>query len=77
MKRVDEELTLTEFTDMFKRSRKGNLWCRHGRDVLTVFQTIRETYSWCIANAGGQDYAPEEYTSEEDALAGLYNVIQG
>jgi hypothetical protein len=69
-----------EFTEGFRRSRRGNLWRPYataaGAVTLTVFPR-GDPWAFCIATAAGPEYSADRYDSEADALAALADVFVG
>jgi hypothetical protein len=60
------------FRDTLKRSRKGNLWKRHGGFTVCVFANRRGGWSWSIVSrASDIIYSDRRFESEDDAVAEL------
>jgi hypothetical protein len=63
-----------DFATGFKRSRRGNLWCRWRGETLTVFRR-QGTYRWSAADGERVVYSQGGWAGEDEALAGLWEAV--
>lgn len=62
---------------IWKRSAKGNLWCKIDGLLVTVFAHPDDGgFKWCIADEDGPAFSPKSYKSEEKALRGVERALQ-
>jgi hypothetical protein len=74
---ADEIGRRREFHDGFQRSKRGNLWCRHGDLTLSIFENPQGSgfYWWCIADTDGPHYGSIAFETEDEAMESLYEVV--
>ena len=59
---------------LWKRSKRGNLWCIFHGAFLTVFRS-RTRYRWIADDGCTIEYAPNAYATVEEAISALAEHI--
>ena len=61
----------------FRRSQKGNAWCRIGQYTLTVFPDSKGTsFRWCIAQPDKTPkFSANNHPTERAAMKSLYRAL--
>jgi hypothetical protein len=66
------------FVQAFRRSAKGNLWQRtDSGPTLSVFVNDLGDFCWCVHDGPKPTYSAGAYSSEDAALRGLYEHVEG
>ena len=68
---VETALAAFEEPTAWKRSKKGNLWRKWDDVTLTIFKRPGKCFGWCIVDGDDQQYSPDKFESEEDAMSAL------
>jgi hypothetical protein len=66
-----------EAVESFRRSRRGNLWCRLDNLTLTIFEQPKGSglFSWCVADRDGPHFSNFSFESEEAAVANVLEAL--
>jgi hypothetical protein len=59
---------------IWKLSKKGNMWCKVGDLVLTVFY-VGGSCKWCISDESGPTYSRQGYVEIEDAMEAVVGEV--